>query len=749
MIDCKQRDLYEERIDAINTRLMNSDDRLTKTGLREAYIDDFKQVVLNKIKKNYYKKKNYRDQPYILDSDHKVVLHLTQKKGTLFRLSFKDMEALNDLDQGNFNALLNGKKVWHIYKKFKPWGWTIAYTIPLDIKYSAVYRLLKTLVFLIFGVAFVILIVLSLVLLQLTKPIVRLTRISELIAGGAIDQKIDRNRCDEVGKLARSFDNMRLSIKRQIVDLEDEIDQRIKTQGELKQARNYILNIIDSMPSILISVDMDGIITRWNNAAQEITGVSTDQAKGILLSDIFPEIECNFDVISNNMKTGYMKKELRKPRQTALGIIYENITIYPLVANGVVGAVIRIDDITREYELEQQLLQSQKMDAIGQLAGGVAHDFNNMLTGILGSAQILRFSEMALNDEALMFVDTIIEAVARASDLTTKLLAFGRKDQIISTMINFNTVIDDTVTILKRTIDKKINISVDHNAVDNTVIGDYTALQNVLMNLGINASHAISGIGEIHIITENIELDTETCDRGSFDLKPGRYIKIEVRDTGWGISEQDLPKIFDPFFTTKEQGKGTGLGLSAVYGTVQNHNGAITVQSDTNIGTVFYLYFPLSEQIDPEKCVALSDDQIDHHGVDGVDEVDEEILIGLGTILLVDDDELIRITGTHMLKKMGYNVILAVNGMEAIEQFKQHQQDIIAVLMDMVMPGMNGREAYFKIREIDPDCRVIIASGFTKNENIARLKEEGLNGFIQKPFKRDELHQLLIDILAE
>lgn len=381
-------------------------------------------------------------------------------------------------------------------------------------------------------------------------------------------------------------------------------------------------------------------------------------------------------------------------------------------------------------ELQEQLNHRNKMDAIGQLAGGVAHDFNNMLAGIMGAAELLCLPKRNLDEKGKEYVDVIMQASERAADLTSKLLAFGRKGKTASTAVDVHSIIDDTTSILNRTIDKKIRISVRKDAGNNMVIGDNSGLQNALMNIGINASHAMPDGGEIQIETENIRLKKAYCDASPFEIEPGEYIEIEIRDTGCGIPLENIQKIFEPFYTTKEQGKGSGLGLSAVYGTVQDHHGAINVYSEVGGGTSFHILLPCSEESVNYKQTAT------------------EMLVGSGQILLVDDEEIIRITGESMLKEMGYQVLLAENGQEAVEIFQNQHAEIDLVIMDMIMPEMNGREAFIKMCEIDKNCKVIISSGFAKNESLDELRESGLAGFIRKPYRDFELSQLLTTVLS-
>ncbi|MGL1903769.1 MAG: PAS domain S-box protein [Fibrobacterales bacterium] len=501
-----------------------------------------------------------------------------------------------------------------------------------------------------------------------------------------------------------------------------------KQEIELQHLRNYLTNIINSMPSILIGVDNNSTITQWNNTAEQKMGIATESALHKPLIEVIPSLADEIERIKLAIQSGTVQSNQNQVLDEQGNTRCENITIYPLTTNDAEGAVILIDDVTKEYEVEQELNQARKMDAIGQLAGGVAHDFNNMLGVITAAAGMIQKPERNLDEKALKFVEMICTAADRSAELTKKLLAFGRKGNILSTPTDIHSIIEDTVAIFNRTIDKKVNIVVLQNAHNSMVIGDESALQNAILNLGLNASQAMPDGGELVIETRDIYLNETYCTSSTFHIEPGDYIEIDVRDTGCGIAFPNTHKIFEPFFTTKKQGEGTGLGLASVYGTIQDHHGTISVTSEIGVGSVFQVCFPCS--------------------VDAVKEVENKKsqFRGTGQVLLVDDEELIRITAKDSLEDMGYTVFLAENGLEALDLFTQKHLEIDVVIMDMIMPVMNGSEAFFKMKEIDAYCSIIISSGYTKDENLNELREAGLAGFIQKPFRNEELGQLLSDV---
>ncbi len=256
--------------------------------------------------------------------------------------------------------------------------------------------------------------------------------------------------------------------------------------------------------------------------------------------------------------------------------------------------LIELKKTKEELEIkEEQLQQAQKMESLGQLAGGIAHDFNNMLGAILNAAELLKISSENLDSESKNLIDIIMRSTMQASELTSKLLSFGRKGKPILARIDIHNIISDTLTILERSIDKHIKITKKLNAQQSLIMGDSSHLQNAILNICLNAAQAMDNDGEITIVTEKVFLDTAFCNSALFQCKPGDYVKISISDTGTGIPEKYRNKIFEPFFTTKEKGKGTGLGLSTVFRTVTEHKGIIDFESEVNKGTTFYIYLPL------------------------------------------------------------------------------------------------------------------------------------------------------------
>jgi len=380
---------------------------------------------------------------------------------------------------------------------------------------------------------------------------------------------------------------------------------------------------------------------------------------------------------------------------------------------------------------EEQLRQSQKMEAIGQLAGGVAHDFNNMLAAILGSAEIMAES-IPEDDEKTRMVNVIVKASQRAADLTSKLLSFSRKGKLISTPLDLHRVVHDTVLLLERSIDRRIEIQLELEAPNPLVIGDPSQLENALLNLCINARDAMPEGGVLRVATQRVPLDEAFCRAlVGFSLEPGAYVRLTVEDSGHGIPPEIRDRIFEPFFTTKPTGKGTGLGLAAVYGIVKDHRGLIQVDSAPGQGTAFNIYLPLEESalLPSESKPSLP------------------TRLGGGSVLVIEDEEVVRSTASMLLQNLGYDVILAADGLEGIRCFQANRARIRLVLLDMVMPGISGKETAQRLATIDPSVPIIITSGFSMELCASELLNEGIHGFLHKPYGRAELAKALLSSL--
>jgi two-component system cell cycle sensor histidine kinase/response regulator CckA len=392
----------------------------------------------------------------------------------------------------------------------------------------------------------------------------------------------------------------------------------------------------------------------------------------------------------------------------------------------VTGIVGILQDITEQKRLESQLLQAQKMEAVGTLAGGIAHDFNNLLMGIQGYASLMSL-DMDATHPLYDKLKGIEDQVGSGAELTKQLLGFARGGKYEISVTDLNDIMRRTCSMFGRA---RKEITIHSNYKDNiwAVEVDRGQMEQVLLNIYVNAWQAMPSGGDLYLETDNVFLNKEFTKR--YGAKPGRYVRVAVTDTGIGMDEQTKERIFEPFFTTKEMGRGTGLGLASVYGIINSHNGIIEVQSEKGHGATFTIYLPASDkEVVKEKPVTT------------------DIVKGGGTILLVDDEDVIVDVGSEMLEVLGYKVSVAKSGWKAIEIYKEKRNEIDMVILDMIMPEMDGRETFDILKSIDPSVKVILSSGYSVDARTTSMMEQGCYGFIQKPYSMNTLSQKVKEVL--
>jgi signal transduction histidine kinase/CheY-like chemotaxis protein len=391
----------------------------------------------------------------------------------------------------------------------------------------------------------------------------------------------------------------------------------------------------------------------------------------------------------------------------------------------------RIKAEEHRQELESQLHQSQKMESIGQLAGGVAHDFNNLLVAILGYSE-LTLTKLDKDSAIYSNVEQIMGAGERAKVLVRQLLAFSRQQVLDLADLNLDTVIADLVKMIERVIGEHITLHVIENKQPQTIRADRGQLEQIILNLCVNARDAMGDGGTLTIETSNQDLDREFCEANTWAI-PGKYVQFSVTDMGCGMDADTKSRIFEPFFTTKKIGEGTGLGLSTVFGLVSQHKGLINVYSELGVGSTFKIYFPVvnfEEEREERKPIKLVED-------------------GAGTILFADDDELVRNVTERILADAGYTVITARDGQQAVEVFDKYQNDIDFVLLDVVMPRLGGRAAAEHIHAKSPDLPTLFSTGYSSDAiHTNFVLDQGMH-LIQKPYHREELLLTIRELLRE
>ncbi len=387
-----------------------------------------------------------------------------------------------------------------------------------------------------------------------------------------------------------------------------------------------------------------------------------------------------------------------------------------------------IEDISERKRLESQLQQAQKMEAIGTLAGGIAHDFNNLLMAIQGNASLIH-CDIDTDSPHCQSLINIENAVKSASKLTKQLLGYARKGKYQVNPISLNQLVEETANTVGRT---RKNITIHYELAEDlkAILADQGQIEQVLMNLFVNAADAMAAEGDLFLKTINIT--HQNIKSSLYTPKPGKYVQLTVTDTGIGMDKNTQDRIFEPFYTTKEMGRGTGLGLASVFGIIKGHGGYIDVESEVGRGTTFQIYLPASI-----KKIVKS-----------VTEEPNRIINGNGTILLVDDEQLVLGTGSKILIRLGYTVLEANEGKKAVEIYKENKEKIDMVILDMIMPDMGGGKVFDKIKEMNPEARVLLSSGYSIDGQATEILRRGCDDFIQKPFSINQLSEKISEFMT-
>ena len=511
-----------------------------------------------------------------------------------------------------------------------------------------------------------------------------------------------------------------------------------QTGAKLQKSEERFRETADLLPSIISEIDKNKMLTYLNKAGFEIFGFSQEELDaGINVTNLFhpddrKKMAKRFDQIFRGEELHSTEYRMLTKNGPKIDLLTNST---PIIKNGkIVGIRSNSVDIMKIKQLQAQLLQAQKMEAIGTLAGGIAHDFNNVLMGIQGHASLaLLYAES--NRPNFQHIKAIEDMVGRGADLAKQLLGFARGGKYEVKLADLNEIIKKSSELFGRA-KAEINIQRKYQENIRLVEVDRGQIEQVLFNLYVNAWHAMPDGGNLYIETKHVVLDDKFT--RTFGVEHGNYVKISITDTGVGMDEATRQRIFDPFFTTKEMGRGTGLGLASVYGIIKNHDGIINVNSEKGKGSTFDIYLPASKKEAPiSKQETITKEQ---RLVDG-------ILKGTETLLLVDDEDMILDVGKVMLKEMGYNLLLAGGGKEALEIYRSHKDHINLVILDMIMPDLGGRDVYDRLKEINPDIKVLLSTGYSINGQATEILKRGCDGFIQKPFNMKELSEKIREIL--
>jgi PAS domain S-box-containing protein len=639
---------------------------------------------------------------------------------------------------------------------FEPWEWYILASDPEREVYGVANRMKPYLLYLgLIGFS-AMTVALMLLTRRLTEPLRLLTGGAEKIGRGDLDTRISIRSGDEFGRLARMFNHM--------------AGQLQETLTQLQHREAHFRSLIEHTTDLIAIVDAEGCICYLSPSIERILGYPRHSVMGKqafdfihpddlarartlfnqrIASDIIePPSELRFrhqdgswrtiEATSNNLLDHPAVQGLvvnarditqRKETEAALQRSHDQLedrvaerTAELFKTNARLRQEIQErEQVSREKEsLHDQLLQAQKMEAIGTLAGGIAHDFNNLLMGIQGNVELMAL-DIGPTHAHSGRLKTIRDCVHSGARLTQQLLGFARMGKYEVKPTDINALVRNSIDMFGRT---RQELRITHQCVENAwvVEVDRGQIEQVLLNLMINAWQAMPDGGNLYLETANEILDDHQA--LAHGAEPGKYVKITITDTGLGMDPATMERIFDPFFTTKTIGRGTGLGLASAYGIVRNHGGFIDVRSQEGIGTTFTIHLKASDAQPGKTTLVRASAQA-----------------GTETILLVDDDPLILDVGQALLVALGYEVVVATGGKAAIEIYRDQKDRIRLVILDMIMPDMGGGKTYDKLKEIDPEIKVLLSSGYSINGQATAIINRGCNGFIQKPFDLQSLSE--------
>ncbi|QKX18488.1 PAS domain S-box protein [Microbulbifer sp. YPW1] len=506
----------------------------------------------------------------------------------------------------------------------------------------------------------------------------------------------------------------------------------------LRKSEERYRELVEHANSIILRWDKNGVISFFNEYAQNFFGFSEEEIIGKhVVGTIVPESESTgrdlrplMDHICNHPNEHrYNVNENITKDGSRVWVAWTNKILTDDTGNAI-GVLSIGSDITKQRQLEEELRQAQKMQAIGELAGGIAHDFNNMVHGIAGFAEVIH--QMTVDKKIAQYASQILTTAHHAAELTKQLLTFARKGSYQLNDCNTHDIVRDVCAMLKRTIDRRIVIRQQLSAGLPHIKGDSAQLKSALLNLGINAKDAMPSGGVLEFSTRNITVN-EPLAISDFQLEPGQYLQIHVSDNGMGMTEEVRQRIFEPFFTTKSSGRGAGLGLAAVYGTTHMHRGAIQCRSEIGKGSSFDLYLPISK--DCSKHLKNKQDN----------EIPERPI----RMMVVDDEAIVRSYSKTLFEMHGHHVDTFATASEAIAFYGHNYAEIDLVLLDMIMPHMDGQQLFAELKQINPDIKAMLATGYSVESKVQEIVEDGILDCLKKPFTYDQLQRKITDMLSE
>jgi len=635
-----------------------------------------------------------------------------------------------------------GERYYAIHSHFEPWGWHL-----ILIKDAAAYSGLIHRVKRAYASAAIMFLVVIFFSIYLLNRYIRYP-VSTIIKSIRKSEKPEYKGIYEFEFLSDNISHLIDSLQHETKMLnnlyyiavskkgEDFFDEVVMAIGRMYNLNSFIARVSpDGEVAEVVSLYLNGEMKKGMNISLKGTpceGVVTKKQMCVIERDAYKQFP-NADLLSSIKADSYIGLAVFNRKNDVAGLLSafgkqkefleSDIKVLQSIGQMVAAELERLSEEEEKEALKEQLFQAQKLEAIGTLAGGVAHDFNNMLQGILGYAAYLKM-KVPVEDPMHEPLTVIEHSAERAADLTKKLLGFARKGKYLIGPMNLNAIVENIVAITARTFDRKIKTETTLAPDIYTIEGDKSQLEHVILNICLNSRDAMPEGGILSIETFNAEITKETKPHSY--MKEGKYVVLKVLDTGTGMDEETQKRVFEPFFTTKEVGKGTGMGLPMAYGVVKNHNGFITVDSAPGKGSTFTIYLPATEKKAEKETAVL-----------------KPLHKGKGTILVIDDEEIIRNVARDILHELGYDTILASSGKEGVKIYADKKDFIDLVILDMIMPEMEGKETFKKLKEINPDVKILISSGYNQDSLPEQVMDSGEAGFIQKPYNINEIAEII------
>lgn len=623
------------------------------------------------------------------------------------------------------------EEVIGVYAPIPGTRWAVLVEQPTAEAFAGIREMRRTLYGLMLLSLFLVGWAVSLLSRRLVAPIRTLTALAERLGRGDLETEFrEVERQDEVGILSHAFKEMQRELRGLYQGLRNKVAEIESTEATLRESEEKFRTLVEQSPLGISHIGKDGHYLYINPQFHRMFGYGlADVPTGRdWFQRAFPDADYRKQVIAAWV-TDERSAGIGTPRPQIFTVTCQDGSLKEIEFRPVMmesgEQIVLYEDITERSRMERQIQGAQRLEALGTLAGGIAHDFNNLMMGIQGHVTLLSAERGLGRNPHILAAE---ECLRSAKDLTGRLLGLARGGKYEMSPIEVNALIEGTAAMFGRTR-KEIRIHLLLHPGPVVVEADRSQLEQVLLNLCINAWQAMPGGGDLTLGTGIAPLDEAFC--LPHNLLSGDYCRIWVRDTGIGMDEATRQRVFDPFFTTKEKERGTGLGLASVYGIVRNHKGLVTVESRPDEGATFSVYLPLSDKTPP-----------------GEESVTTGPLMGSETLLLVDDEAMILDVGREMLEVLGYRVLTCGSGEEAIRTLAARGEEIALVILDMVMPGMDGSRTFDRLREIRPNIPVMLASGYSRDGQALEILGRGCNGFIQKPFDLSELSREIRKILG-